>query len=135
MHWFARRAARRRQLLSARDLAVFSRIRGRIHAVYRSRQLGRAALPRSAVRIRDYDAAIFEQGRAVFRLALLHCLLFRNLNVTLHTRRVGVRILLPTRRPEMRSPKTRAYISVFLKLLALVFANVCFMLFMIYIYL
>lgn len=41
----------------------------------------------------------------------------------------------PTRRPEMRSPKTRAYISVFLKLLALVFANVCFMLFMIYIYL
>ena len=113
MHRFARCAARSRQLLSARGLAVLRRIRGRVHAVYRSSQLGRAALPRSAVRIRDYDAAIFEQGRTVSRLAMLHCLLFRNLNVTLHTRRVGVRILLPD--PASRAEKsgdTRIYLGI-----------------------
>lgn len=40
----------------------------------------------------------------------------------------------PSRRPELKSPATRGYVSVFLKIIALVFANVCFMLFMIYIY-
>lgn len=41
----------------------------------------------------------------------------------------------PKRSPVLRSSDTKAYIFTFLKICALVFANVCFMLFLIYVYL
>lgn len=40
----------------------------------------------------------------------------------------------PARSPSLKSPVTKAYAAAFLKICALVFANVCFMLFLIYIY-
>lgn len=41
----------------------------------------------------------------------------------------------PERSPVLRNGETRAYVKAFLKLCALTFVNVCFMLFLIYIYL
>lgn len=40
----------------------------------------------------------------------------------------------PTRSPRLNSPATKRYILIFLRIIGLVFANVCIMLFLIYVY-